>query len=275
MITASTNVVLADGNVMPAVGLGVWQMSDDEAAGSAAAAIRSGYRLIDTAAMYGNERGVGLAVRTSGVARDELFVTTKVWNDDQGYDSTIAAFRKSLATLGLDYVDLYLIHWALAREGKYVDTFRAMLALRSEGLIRSVGVSNFTEAHLSELLDKTGEMPVVNQIELHPRMAQPQMRAFHAEHGIVTQAWSPLGHGTSLDSDEIIKVARKHQRTPAQVVLRWHLQNGVAVLPKSSNAERITANAQLFDFELDEADMSAIDALDTGERMGADPDVMW
>jgi 2,5-diketo-D-gluconate reductase A len=275
MITSSTNVVLADGHVMPAVGLGVWQMTDEVAADSAAAAIKIGYRLIDTAAMYGNEHGVGQAIADSGVAREELFVTTKVWNDDQGYDATIAAFRKSLANLGLEYVDLYLIHWALARERKYVDTFRAMLALRSEGLIRSVGVSNFTDAHLSELLDKTGEMPVVNQIELHPRMAQPAMRTFHAEHGIVTQAWSPLGHGTSLETDEIVRLAAKHHRTPAQIILRWHLQNGVAVLPKSSKAERITANLQLFDFELDAADMSAIDALDTGERMGADPDVMW
>ncbi|OFV73856.1 aldo/keto reductase [Rhodococcus erythropolis] len=275
MIDASPTVVLADGRLMPAIGLGVWQMTDEVASGSASAAIAAGYRLIDTASMYANEQGVGAAIRKSEIPRGELFVTTKVWNSDHGYDATIAACRRSLANLGLEYIDLYLIHWALAREGKYVDTFRALLALRAEGLIRSVGVSNFTTVHLTELLNNTGEMPVVNQIELHPRMAQRQMRDFHAKYGIVTQAWSPLGHGTALEANEILRLAAKHCRAPAQIVLRWHLQNGVTALPKSSNPERIAANLQIFDFELDSSDMGAIDALDIGERIGADPDIMW
>lgn len=213
MISRSVDTaVLADGNVIPSVGLGVWQMSDMVAEDLSRAAVDAGYRLIDTAAIYGNERGVGRAIRDCGVARDELFVTTKVWNDDQGYDTTIAACKRSLVELGLDYVDMYMIHWAMAREGKFVDTFRALLTLRDEELSVLSGL-NFTEVHLRELLDSTGHLPVVNQIELHPRMTQQQMLDFHATHRIVTQAWSPLGHGAALDVEEIVLLARKYERT--------------------------------------------------------------
>lgn len=271
----SATVKLADGNTIPAVGYGVYLMPEDVTERAVTEAIGCGYRSIDTAAMYGNEAGVGRAVQASPVARSELFVTTKVWNDDQGYDATMRAFEMSLTTLGLDYLDLYLIHWPLAKEGKFVDTFRALQRLKADGSVRSIGVSNFTRAHIEELIDATGEAPVVNQIELHPRMAQNELREFHASAGIVTEAWGPLGQGSTLDIPEITSIAEAVDRTPAQVVLRWHLQRETVVIPKSATPARIAANFEVFGFELTDDQMAQIDALDTGDRLGADPDIMW
>lgn len=268
-------VNLLDGNAIPAVGYGVYQVPDDAAEVALRHAIECGYRSVDTAAMYGNEAGVGRAVRASAVPRSELFVTTKLWNDDQGYDTTMRAFEKSLSTLGLGYVDMYLIHWPLAKEGKFVDTFRAFQKLKADGLVRSIGVSNFTRAHLEELIEATGEVPVVNQIELHPRLAQNELREFHASLGIVTEAWGPLGQGSTLSIPEIADIAAAQSKTAAQVVLRWHLQRGTVVIPKSAAPERIESNFAVFDFELTDEQMTLIDGLDTGDRIGADPDIMW
>lgn len=266
---------LRDGHTIPSVGYGVYKMSDDITEKCVALAIENGYRSVDTASMYGNEGGVGRAVRASSVPRSELFVATKLWNDDQGYDETLRAFERSLSALGLDYLDLYLIHWPLARERKFVDTFRAFRRLRSDGLVRSLGVSNFTQAHIEELVDATGEAPVVNQIELHPRLAQNELRAFHSDLGIVTEAWGPLGQGSVLDNPEIVSLAQELDRTPAQIVLRWHLHRGTVVIPKSATPQRIASNTDVFDFSLAEEQMARIDALDIGARRGADPDVMW
>ena len=267
-------VNLLDGNAIPAVGYGVYQVPDDAAEVALTHAIKCGYRSVDTAAMYGNEAGVGRAVRASAVPRSELFVTTKLWNDDQGYDTTMRAFEKSLSTLGLGYVDMYLIHWPLAKEGKFVDTFRAFQKLKADGLVRSIGVSNFTRAHLEELIEATGEVPVVNQVELHPRLAQNELREFHASLGIVTEAWGPLGQGSTLSIPEIVDIAAAQSKTAAQVVLRWHLQRGTVVIPKSAAPERIESNFAVFDFELTDEQMTLIDGLDTGDRIGADPDIM-
>lgn len=271
----SRTVNLLDGNTIPAIGFGVYQIPDDITERAVSQAIEFGYRRIDTAAIYGNEGGVGRAIHATSVPRSELFVTTKLWNDEQGYDSTLRAFEKSLATLELDYVDMYLIHWPLAKERKFVDTFRAFQKLKADGLIRSIGVSNFTRAHLEELIAETGEVPVVNQIELHPRLAQNEQRRFHTSHGIVTEAWGPLGQGSTLTIPEIMDTASELGKTPAQVVLRWHLQRGTIAIPKSTTPQRIESNLDVFGFELSESRMAQIDALDNGDRLGADPDVMW
>ncbi len=269
---AAPAVVLADGTSIPRLGLGVWQIPDDDAAAAVRTALASGYRGIDTAAIYGNEAGVGRGVRESGLPREEVHVTTKVWNSAQGYDSTIAACRASLARLGMDYVDLYLIHWPVPSKDRYVATWRALLALREEGLVRSVGVSNFTPAHVRRLIDETGVAPVVNQVELHPRFQQAGLRAFHAEHGIVTEAWSPLAQGGLLSDPVVCGIAARLGVSAARVILRWHVQIGNVVIPKSVTPSRIAENIDVFSFELTEADMAAIAGLDAGERIGPDPD---
>ncbi|MER5475714.1 aldo/keto reductase [Streptomyces sp. NPDC002734] len=265
-------VVLNNGVEMPQLGFGVWQIPDDEAERAVATALEAGYRSIDTAAAYGNERGTGRAVAASGLPREEVFVTTKLWNSDQGHDSTLRAFDASLKKLGLDYVDLYLIHWPLPKRGTFVETYKAFEKLHAEGLIRAIGVSNFLPEHLRELMEATSVVPAVNQIELHPRLQQAEARAVHAELGIATEAWSPLGAGKGLlEVPAIAAIARKHGRTPAQVVLRWHLQTGNIVIPKSATPSRIKENFEVFDFSLDEEDLAAVRALDEGRRTGADP----
>ncbi|QIS17562.1 aldo/keto reductase [Nocardia terpenica] len=265
------SVVLNDGNVIPKLGFGVFQVADEEAFDTVTAALRAGYRSIDTAAIYGNEAEVGRAIREFGLPRDEVYVTTKLWNSEQGYDSTLRAFDASMERLGLDYLDLYLIHWPVAQADRYVDTYRAFKSLKSQGLIRSIGVSNFNRDHLERVIGETGETPSVNQIELHPSLGQAELRAFHAEHGIATEAWSPLGQGAELKDPTIAQIATDTGRTPAQVIIRWHLQLGNIVIPKSVNPSRIQENFDVFTFDLSPDQMRTISALDTGSRVGPDP----
>ncbi|MDJ0462759.1 aldo/keto reductase [Streptomyces sp. H27-C3] len=265
-------ITLNNGVEMPQLGFGVWQVPDDEAAKTVGTAIESGYRSIDTAAIYGNETGTGRAIADSGVPRDELFVTTKLWNENQGYGSTLRAFDESLSKLGLDHVDLYLIHWPAPSQDKYVDTYKAFEEIHADGRAKAIGVSNFHPEHLERLLGETSIVPAVNQIELHPQLQQEAPRAFHAKYSIATEAWSPLGSGKGLlEVPTVVAVARKHGKSPAQVVLRWHLQIGNVVIPKSVTPSRIKENIDVFDFELDNDDLAAFAALDEGKRLGADP----
>lgn len=231
----------------------------------------AGYRHIDTAAAYGNEREVGQAVAKSGLARGDVFVTTKLWNSDQGYDSTLKAFDASMQRLGTDYLDLYLIHWPVPANDAYVDTFKAFAHLRDQGRIRSIGVSNFEPEHLRKLIDATGIVPAVNQIELHPRLQQHELRELHAQLGIATEAWSPLGQGSLLTNPAVTAVAEAHGKTSAQVLIRWHIQLGNIVIPKSVTPARIVSNFDVFDFELSEQDMASVSSLGDGTRLGPDP----
>jgi len=265
---------LNDGTQIPQLGFGTWQTPEEQAAAAVSAALLAGYRLIDTASIYGNEAGVGEGLLVSGVPREEIFITTKLWNSHQGYDEALRAFDNSLKRLRLDYVDLYLIHWPMARRGRYLDSWRALVALKNEGRARSIGVSNFQVPHLKHLLDETGVVPSVNQIELHPYFQQRSLRAFHAQHGIVTESWSPIGQGGALLCDEhVLRVAQKHRKTAAQVVLRWHLDNGLVTIPKSVNPERIRENFNVFDFRLETEDIALLDGLDNLKgRLGPDPD---
>jgi diketogulonate reductase-like aldo/keto reductase len=266
-------ITLDNGVEIPQLGLGVWQIDDDLVTDVVTTAFDAGYRQIDTAAAYRNEAGVGRAVAASGLPRDELFITTKLQNGDQGYDSTLAAFDKSLDQLGLEYVDLYLIHWQCLKKDKYVDTWKAFEQLYADKRIRAIGVSNFHEPALRRLFDETTIRPAVNQIELHPALPQDELRAFNAENDIVTQAWSPLAQGELLSQPALQTLAGKHGKTPAQVVIRWHLQLGNVVIPKSKTPSRIQENFAVFDFQLDNDDMAAIADLETGVRTGGDPDV--
>lgn len=266
------SITLNNGVAMPQLGFGVWQVPDDEAAKAVGTALEAGYRSIDTAAVYENEKGTGQAVAATGIPREELFVTTKLWNSDQGYDSTLRAFDASLTRLGLDYVDLYLIHWPLPARNAYVDTYKAFETILAEGRARAIGVSNFLPEHLERLLGETSAVPAVNQIELHPQLQQTESRAFHAKHGIATEAWSPLGSGRGLlEVPTIVAIAQKHGKTPAQVVLRWQVQLGNVVIPKSVTPSRIRENIDVFGFELDDDDLAAFAALDEGRRLGPDP----
>jgi 2,5-diketo-D-gluconate reductase A len=264
-----------DGRSIPQLGLGVWQVADDIAAQVVQDAISCGYRHVDTARIYDNEAGVGAGIRASGVARDELFVTTKLWNDEQGdVDVVRSALEASLGRLELDAVDLYLIHWASPARNLYVESWRALVQLREEGLARSVGVSNFPVEHLERAIEATGAVPVINQVELHPYFQQRELRAVHERLGIVTESWSPLGQGGELLADPVIgRIAAEHGVTPAQVVIRWHLQQGLVTIPKSSNAGRIAENFDVFGFELDEFQLAAMETLDRGPagRIGPDP----
>jgi 2,5-diketo-D-gluconate reductase A len=274
-MTTVPNLQLSTGSGtidIPQLGFGVWQVPDDEVDAAIATALEVGYRSIDTARLYGNEEGVGRAIAASDLARDDLFVTTKVWNDDHGFDSTLAAFDASMGRLGLDVLDLYLIHWPSPARDKYVDSWKALLKLREDGRVRAVGVCNFEVDHLQRLHDETGEFPAINQVELHPYLQQAELREFHAAHGIVTEAWSPLASGGSVLTDPVVRgIAQKHGVTPAQAILRWHLQVGNVVIPKSVTPSRIAENFDLFGFELDDEDVTAFTPLDRSERTGPDP----
>ncbi|GAA0943353.1 aldo/keto reductase [Streptomyces rhizosphaericus] len=266
-------ITLNNGVRMPQLGFGVWQIPDDEAQVAVRNALDAGYRSIDTAAIYGNEEGTGKGLAASGIARDELFVTTKLQNADQGYDSTLRAFDASLTRLGLEYVNLYLIHWPLPGVDKYVDTWKAFEKIYSEGRAKAIGLSNFHPAHTQRLLSETSIVPVIDQIELHPQLPQAELRAFNARHDIATEAWSPLGQGKGLLEDpKLAAIAEKHGKSPAQVVLRWHLDLGNVVIPKSVTPSRIKENIDVFDFQLDSEDLAAIDSLETGVRLGFDPE---
>jgi 2,5-diketo-D-gluconate reductase A len=275
MTTQTTSVPyldLNDGNRIPQLGLGVFKVPPEDTAEAAAQALRTGYRLIDTAAAYGNEQGVRDAIQTAGLDRGEVFVTTKLANDSHGRDQAKHAFAESLERLGGDYVDLYLIHWPIPSQDLYVDTWKTLCALRDDGRVRSIGVSNFQVEHLERIIDATDVTPVLNQIELHPRLQQAELRRFHSEHGILTEAWAPLGRGQPLDDPVIGEIAAGHDRTPAQVVLRWHIQLGNVTIPKSVTPSRIEENFHVFDFELSQDEMARLSELDRGERTGPDPD---
>ncbi|QRP49636.1 aldo/keto reductase [Amycolatopsis sp. FDAARGOS 1241] len=257
---------------IPQLGFGVYQVRAAQAEKVVAAAIEAGYRSIDTATLYGNEAEVGAAVRASGLPREELFVTTKVWNDSHGYDSTLRAFDRSAAQLGLEQVDLYLIHWPQPRLDRYVETWRALERLYRDGRVRAIGVSNFGIPQLRRLLDETDVVPAVNQVELHPWLQQLPLRTFHAEYGIATEAWSPLARGRLLGERVLTSLAAKYGKSPAQLVLRWHLQQGIIAIPKSVTPSRIQENFAVFDFELADDDLVALAELDEGRRTGADPE---
>lgn len=267
-------VTLNNGVRIPQLGFGVFQVPDDETTAAVTHALEAGYRSIDTAAVYGNEAGVGRALSEAGLAREDLFITTKLWNADQGYEETLKAFDVSLAKLGLDHVDLYLIHWPTPARDLYRDTWRALEKLLADGRIRAAGVSNFQPDHLKRLMDASALVPAVNQIELHPGLQQSALRAVHAEQGIATEAWSPLAQGALLGEDAIATIAERHGKSPAQVVLRWHLQLGNIVIPKSVTPARIRENIAVFDFVLSDAEMGSIAALDRGLRTGPDPDTL-
>jgi 2,5-diketo-D-gluconate reductase A len=267
-----TEIPLRGGGAIPQLGFGVFQVPPSETAEAVAQALSVGYRHIDTAAAYRNEAGVGHAIRASGLDRSEVFVTTKCWNDEQGFEEAKRALHASLERLQLDHVDLYLIHWPVPSHDRYVDTWRAFIDLQSDGLARSIGVSNFQPAHLQRVVAETGETPAINQIELHPYLQQPILRRKHQEMMIVTEAWSPLAQGEALADRAILKIADAHARTPAQVVIRWHLQLGNVVIPKSVTPRRIKENFDDFDFALSDAEMKAIVGLDEDRRTGPDPD---
>ncbi|NYT64501.1 aldo/keto reductase [Alcaligenaceae bacterium] len=274
MTTNNSTVNFHDGRSAPQLGLGVWQIENAQVTGVVRTALELGYRSIDTAAFYDNETGVGLGIRESGIPRDEIFLTTKLWNDQHGHALSRAAFETSLEKLGVDYLDLYLIHWPVPKTDLYVEAWETLIQLRDEGLIKSIGVSNFKINHLQKLLDKTGVMPVVNQIELNPSFQQNALRLFHTEQEIITAAWSPLGQGCLWDSPVLAAIAHKHQRTIAQIVLRWHVQLGNMVLTKSVSPARLQENMLVFDFKLDDDDMAAIATMDNPDgRQGPDPEL--
>ena len=265
-------ITLNDGHDMPRRGFGVWQIANNETAQAVKEAIGAGYRLIDTAAVYGNEAGVGKAIGQASVPREALFITTKLWNDSQGFDATLQAFDHSMRLLGLKKLDLYLIHWPAPRLDAYAESWRALIRLREEGRVASIGVSNFNAAQIQRLADETGILPAVNQIELHPFFQQTALRAFHGQHGIVTEAWSPLGKGRILEDRTLRAIAAKHGKTPAQIILRWHLENGIVAIPKSVTPARIRANFDIDGFELDAEDTTRIASLDKPSgRVGPDP----
>ncbi len=271
-MTDQTHIALNDGARIPQVGLGVWQTPNDEAAPAVKAALSAGYRHVDTAAVYENEEGVGEGIRQSGIDRSEIYLTTKLWNTEQGYEQTLKAFDASLKRLGTDYVDLYLIHWPSPHRGLFVDTWKAFVKLKEEGRAKSIGVSNFYPEHIEKIIAETGVTPVINQIELHPDFQQREARAFHEKHGIATQSWSPLGQGKLLAHPAIADIAAKLDRTPAQVIIRWHIDNGLVVIPKSVTPSRISENFKVFDFKLSAEDLDTLNGLDdAGARIGPDP----
>ena len=265
-------VKLNDGNHIPQLGYGVWQVGNDEAISAVSEALKVGYRHIDTAAIYGNEEGTGKAINESGIARGDIYLTTKLWNKEQGYESTLKAFDESLKKLGMDYVDLYLIHWPLPSKDLFMETWRAFIKIKEEGRAKSIGVSNFRTADLERILKESDVVPVLNQIELHPQFQQDELRLFHSKHNIATEAWSPLGQGTILENATLKTIAEKHGKSVAQVILRWHIETGNIVIPKSVTPARIKENFEVFDFSLNGTDHDAITKLDkTDGRIGPNP----
>jgi len=269
---AIPTVTLNDDNTIPVLGLGVAELSPEETESAVATALKAGYRLIDTAAAYGNEEAVGRAVAASGIPREDLFITTKLATEDQGFQSAQDAIKGSLERLGLDYVDLYLIHWPAEQNGKYIDAWGGIMRSRADGFAKSIGVSNFTPEHLSNIIDLSFFTPAVNQIELHPLLNQSELRAVHAEHAIRTEAYSPLGAGKLLENPAVTTVAAAHGKSPAQVLIRWSLQLGNVVIPRSSNPARIAENAAVFDFELTPEQMDSLNGLDDGTRFRPNPE---
>ncbi len=267
----ATTISLNNGVEIPKFGLGVFKMEEGaEVTDAVQWAIEEGYKSIDTAKVYANEAGVGEAIKASGIARDDIFVTTKVWNSDQGYDETLRAYEKSLDELGMEYVDLYLVHWPV--KGKYVDTWRALETMYNEGRVRAIGVSNFLVHHLQDVLDAGTIVPMVNQVEFHPRLQQPELQAFCKNNGVQLEAWSPIMKGRVLDIPELVAIGNNHGKDAVQVTLRWMYQKDIVTIPKSVKKHRIASNADIFDFELSAAEMQAIEDLDQGTRVGPDPD---
>lgn len=266
------NIKLHDNNTIPQLGFGLYLVTDEETPASVAEALRVGYRSIDSAQIYQNEAGLGRVLKETKIKREELFITTKIWNDQQGYDATLKSFDVSMQKLGIEKLDLLLIHWPSAHRGLYVETWKAMIQLQRNGRVKSIGVSNFAIEHLNNIMDATSVVPVINQIELHPLYQQKELRAFHAKHNIKTEAWSPLGQGQIISHPTIKRIADKYERTPAQIILRWHMDNGIIAIPKSITPSRIQENFKIFDFKLDDSDMAMIDEMDakTG-RIGPDP----
>lgn len=263
---------LNDGLKIPTVGFGTWKITDADAPKIVDDALSAGYRSIDTAAVYGNEAGIGTALKATSVAREEIYLTTKVWNTEQGYDATLRAMDTSLKKLKTDYVDLYLIHWPMPAQDKYVATWKALNKLRTEGLARSIGVCNFNIDHLERLIGETGVIPVLNQVELHPYFQQKELRDFHTKHNIATEAWSPLARGILFEDKVIVDLAKKYNKTPAQIVLRWHFDNGIIAIPKSSSMKRILENIDIFDFNLEASDLALISTIDNPNgRTSFDP----
>ena len=277
-MTLSPVLTFNDGNTIPQLGYGVWQVEDDVAEKVVVQAFEAGFRHIDTAKIYGNEAGVGRAIERSGLKPEEIFITTKLWNADQGYESTLKAFEESMDRLGLETLDMYLIHWMQPKQDKYVDTWKALIELQKQGRVKTIGVSNFTKEGLQRLIDETGVVPAINQVELHPFFNQAELREFNASKGILTQAWSPLGQGGELLESAVIgQIAAKHDATPAQVVIAWHLAIGNVVIPKSVTESRIRENYAALDVSLDETDVQAINGMDNSAegagRIGPDPAV--
>ena len=267
------SLALHDGKTIPQLGFGLWQVSEDKAPDIVANALATGYRLLDGAYFYRNEAGLGEGLRRSGVPRDEVFITTKVWNNEQGRDKARFSVERSLKAIGVETLDLVLIHWPVPSQDLYVETWKAFIDMRDEGMITSIGVSNFNAAHLERIIEETGVTPVLNQIEINPKLQQRDMRAVNAKHGIVSQAWTPLGKGRSFEAKEIQQIAARTGKSPAQVILRWHLQLGVSVIPSSTKPNRQAENLDVFDFELTSDEMTAIASLDLGLRTGPDPSV--
>lgn len=272
-MTDQKNIAFHDGHAIPQLGFGIWQIPQDETAAAVASAIKTGYRLIDGAFIYGNEAGLGEGLRSSGVAREKIFVTTKIWNRDQGRDKARASVERSLKSIGVDQLDLVLIHWPVPSQDLYVETWKAMIEMRNEGLMRSIGVSNFNADHLARLIGETGETPVLNQIEINPLLQQPDLRAVCDSHKIVAQAWTPLGNGRSFEAEPIKAAAARTGKSPAQIILRWHMQLGHAAIARSVNPGRQAENLDVFNFTLTDDEMKAIEGLDVGLRNGPDPSV--
>lgn len=265
-------VELNDGNSMPQLGYGLWQVPDEETEKVVTDAIRIGYRSIDSAQVYGNEHGLGRAIKSCGLPRKELYITTKIWNSEHGYDSTLKSFEGSMKKLGTEYLDLLLIHWPAPKKNLYVETWKALVQLKKDGRVRSIGVSNFYPEHIEKIIDATSFIPAVNQVELHPRFQQLELRSFHEKHNIRTESWSPLGQGKVIADEVIRKIAEKHGKTPAQVIIRWHLENNLIAIPKSVTPSRIEENFNVFGFSLDERDLKDIASMnDKNGRIGPDP----